>query len=513
VSESRRDGSAASEVVIRAATVEDWWRYRDIRLEALSSAPSAFGSTYSGEIDRSEELWRERTGNPRALLALAGDAVVGIAVGYDDPDEPAGSRALVSMFVTPAHRGTGLSTRLIDAIAADARDDDVRELVLWVTDGNDAARKRYEHSGFVATGHSQPLPRDPTLTEHRMTLDLSGAEPRAGTGAPETGVLTVGIDVGGTTVKAALVDSAAPSVLLARAVAASPEPGPDAGAAVLATAVALVEDLRRQAAGLDLPAPAAVGIAVPGVIDEPAGVAVFASAFGWSDEPVRDELSSRTGLPVAFGHDVRSAGLAEWRIGAGRGSENVLLVALGTGIGAAVVVDGRLLTAGGYAGQLGHIVVRPEGPICGCGQRGCVGMLASARAIHHRYAAASGRAVGDVDGAREVAALVAAGDPVAVGVWADAIGDLVVMLVAASTLLGPERLVLAGGPSDAGELLAGPVRERLAAALTYQRRPEVVVAQLGSDAGVLGSALAAAELSAGPVGASRTPAAGAGTGA
>jgi len=488
VSDSRRDPSAASEVTIRPATAEDWRRYRDIRLQALSSVPAAFGSTYSGEVDRTEELWRERAGNPRALLAFAGDLTVGIAVGYDDPDEPGGSRSLVSMFVAPGHRGTGLSTRLIDAVAAGARDDGAQELVLWVTDGNDAARKRYEYSGFVATGHTQPLPHDPTATEHRMALDLSVTELQA------TRVVTVGIDVGGTTIKAALVDAAAPSILLARAVAPSPEPGPDAGAAVLAAAVGLVGELRRQAADLGLPAPAAIGIAVPGIIDEPAGVAVFASAFGWSDEPVRDELSRRTGLPVAFGHDVRSAGLAEWRIGAGRGSENVLVVALGTGIGSAVVVDGRLLTAGGYAGQLGHIVVRPDGPLCGCGQRGCVGMLASARAIHQRYAAASGRAVTEVDGAREVAALVAAGDPVALGVWADAIADLVDMLVAVITVLGPRRLVLAGGPSDAGELLVAPVRDRLAAALTFQRRPEVVVAELGSDAGVLGSALAAADV-------------------
>lgn len=488
MSDSRRDPSAPSEVMIRAATAEDWKHYRDIRLAALSSAPSAFGSTYSGEFDRSEELWRERAGNPRALLAFADDAAVGIAVGYDDPDEPAGSRSLVSMFVAPAHRGTGLSTRLIDAVTARARDDGARELVLWVTEGNEAARRRYESSGFVTTGHTQPLPHDPTMLERRMTLDLSMTEPQA------MRVLTVGIDVGGTTVKAALVDAADPSVLLARAIAPSPEPGPDAGAAVLAAAVALVDDLRRQAADLGLPAPTAVGIAVPGIIDEPAGVAVFAAAFDWSDEPVRDELSRRTGLPIAFGHDVRSAGLAEWRIGAGRGSENVLVVALGTGIGAAVVVDGRLLTAGGYAGQLGHVVVAPAGPLCGCGQRGCVGMLASARAIHHRYAAASGRAVDGVDGAREVAALVAAGDPVAVEVWTEAIDALVEMLVAAITILGPRRLVLAGGPSDAGELLVAPVRDRLAAALTFQRRPDVVVAELGSDAGVLGSALAAADL-------------------
>jgi len=490
VSDSRRDQSAPSEVVVRSSTGQDWRHYRNLRLQALSSAPTAFGSTYSGEADRSEEFWRGRAGNPRAVLAFAGDVAVGIAVDYDDPDEPAGSRSLVSMFVAPGYRGTGLSTLLIDAVAAGARDDGAAELVLWVTEGNTAARKRYEHSGFVPTGHTQPLPHDPASTEHRMALDLSA------TTTPTTRVLTVGIDVGGTTIKAALVDAAGPSAVLARAVAASPEPGPDAGAAVLAAAAALVDELTQQAVDRGLPAPAAVGIAVPGIIDEPAGVAVFASAFGWADEPVRDELAGRTGLPVAFGHDVRSAGLAEWRIGAGRGSGNVLVVALGTGIGAAVVVDGRLLTAGGYAGQVGHIVVQPDGPLCGCGQRGCVGMLASARAIHQRYAAASGRAVADVDGAREVAALVAARDPVALTVWAAAIVDLVEMLVAVITVLGPSRLVLAGGPSDAGELLVAPVRDGLAAALTFQRRPEVVVAELGSDAGVLGSALAAADLAA-----------------
>src|SRR5664279_5385576 len=118
VSDSRRDPSVPSEVTIRPATAEDWRHYRYIRLEALSSAPTAFGSTYAGEVDRAEELWRGRAGNPRALLAFAGDVAVGIAVGFDDPDEPAGSRSLESMFVEPAYRGTGLSTRLIDAVAA-----------------------------------------------------------------------------------------------------------------------------------------------------------------------------------------------------------------------------------------------------------------------------------------------------------------------------------------------------------------------------------------------------------
>jgi len=219
---------------------------------------------------------------------------------------------------------------------------------------------------------------------------------------------------------------------------------------------------------------------------------VFAAAFGWLDEPVRDLLRSRTGLPVAFGHDVRSAGLAEWRLGAGEQAADLLVVALGTGIGAAVVVDGRMLAATGYAGQLGHVVVDPAGPACGCGQRGCVGVLASASAIARRYRQASGRAT--VDGSREVAELVAAGDPVAAQVWDAALDDLVTGLVMAVTMFGPSRLVLAGGLSQAGSVLSDPVTRKLADRLTFQRMPDVATARLGSDAGVLGSGLAAAEL-------------------
>jgi len=304
----------------------------------------------------------------------------------------------------------------------------------------------------------------------------------------------VGVDVGGTTVKAALVDPERPDVVLARAVLASPPDGPDAGDRVIGACATLVDQLRAAAAELRLDRPAAVGVAVPGIIDEPAGVAVYSSGFGWAGTPVRAQLGSRTDLPVAFGHDVRTAGLAEWRLGAGRGVADLLLVALGTGIGAAVVVDGAMLSARGYAGQLGHVVVDPDGPPCGCGQRGCASRLSSAKSIAERYAAATGRPPAEVDGSREVAERVRAGDAVAARVWADAMADLGTVLVSAVTLFGSERVVLAGGGSGAGDLLTAPIAEHLAAALTFQRHPEVVAAALGADAGMLGAGLRAAEL-------------------
>lgn len=317
----------------------------------------------------------------------------------------------------------------------------------------------------------------------------SGIEPVSPAG-PAASV--IGIDVGGTTVKAALIDPTRPATVLARVVAPAPPPGQGAGAAVIAACHQLTDQLRAAAKRLGAPAPTAVGVAVPGIIDEPAGVAVFAAAFGWRDEPVRDELAALVEAPVAFGHDVRTAGLAEWRLGAGAGADNLLVVSLGTGIGAALVVDGRLISASGYAGQLGHVVIDPAGPECGCGQRGCVGMLASASAIERRYRLAAGRT--DVDGAREVAQLVAVGDPVATVVWDAACADLTVMLVAAVTLLGPTRLVLAGGLSEAGRWLSEPIAVHLAAARMFAPMPEVVTATLGSNAGILGAGLLATKL-------------------
>ncbi|MGH3658559.1 MAG: ROK family protein, partial [Micromonosporaceae bacterium] len=171
----------------------------------------------------------------------------------------------------------------------------------------------------------------------------------------------IGVDVGGTRIKAALVDDA--GEILARGGCPTPERGdPEA---VLAAVAEVVEALRQdeRIGGL--------GVAVPGIIDEPRGVAVLAANLGWRDTPVRDLLAARTGLPVTLGHDVRSACVAEWQVGAGRGCSDLLLVTLGTGIGAGVVADGRLLRGGGYVGQLGHVVVDPDGAACGCGQRGC----------------------------------------------------------------------------------------------------------------------------------------------
>lgn len=292
-------------------------------------------------------------------------------------------------------------------------------------------------------------------------------------------MIVLGVDVGGTTIKALPVSVTEGGAEVLGEGERRPTPKDADG---------VLEAIAEIAGGFT--AAEAIGVAVPGIIDEPAGVAVTAAAFGWHNVPIRDWLTNRTGLPVALGHDVRAGGLAEWRLGASRGAENALLVMLGTGIGSCVVVDGRLLTGGGYAGQLGHTIADPDGPVCGCGQRGCLGMIASARAVARRYAERSGDA--EVTAARVVAERARAGDPVARAVWDEAVAALADGLVTAVTLFGPEVVVLGGGLALAGEQLIGPVTERLEAKLTFQRRPRVVAAELGDESGILGAALLAA---------------------
>src|SRR5262249_40459671 len=174
-----------------------------------------------------------------------------------------------------------------------------------------------------------------------------------------------------------------------------------------------------------------------GVIEAAAGVAAWSANLGFRDVPLRELVAGRLGLPAALGHDVRAGGLAEARLGAGRGDRHVLVIPIGTGIAAAHVVDG-VVFAGAHraAGEIGPIVVRPEGRACGCGLRGCLESIASASAVAHRYAAAEMIDIGrsgtnqgpetglyrptSIDSAR-VAELAAAGDPVARGVWRETI--------------------------------------------------------------------------------------------
>ncbi len=237
----------------------------------------------------------------------------------------------------------------------------------------------------------------------------------------------------------------------------------------------------------------AAGVAVPGIVDAERGVAVYAANLGWRDVPLRKLIGERLGgIPVALGHDVRTGGLAEGRIGAGRGADRFLFVPLGTGIAGAIGIRGTIEAgAHGYAGEIGHVVVRPDGPDCGCGQRGCLETLASASAVSRAWAAASGDPEAD---AADCAKAVASGDPAARRVWQNAVDALAAGLVTALTLLDPGTLIIGGGLAEAGETLFTPLRAAVEERVTFQKLPHIVPAALGDTAGCLGAGLLAWDL-------------------
>ena len=292
------------------------------------------------------------------------------------------------------------------------------------------------------------------------------------------------LDVGGTGMKCALV---APDGRVWHA-ERHPTEASRGPAAVVATICEVADGLvgKARADGLEA---LAVGVAVPGVVDEAAGVAVWSANVGFRDVPLRHLISERVGLPAAIGHDVRAGGVAEARLGAGSGERHVLFVAVGTGIAAAHVVDGKAFAgAHGAAGEVGHVIVRPGGPKCGCGARGCLESVASASAIGRRYAELSG--ITDA-AAFDVAARAAAGEPLATAVWKDAVEALADGLLTAQALYDAGIVVLGGGLAEAGEALLSPLRVALDQRITFHRMPQLTRAALGDSAGCLGAALLA----------------------
>lgn len=295
--------------------------------------------------------------------------------------------------------------------------------------------------------------------------------------------LVIGVDVGGTTVKAGLFDS--DGVEYRRSERPTPRHlGPDA---VIPTTLDAIVELRAQ-----VPQAArllAVGLVVPGVVDTQQGIAVYAANLGWQQLPLRQIVADAVGLPVILDHDVRAAGLAELELGAGQGLQEILFVALGTGVAAAVITRAQVSAgATGRAGELGHLPVFPEGEWCACGQRGCTETYASAAALSRRYSAASG--IADVP-AHDVISRAAAGDPLADGIFSDAITALGRALVSYVLLMDPELILIGGGMAAAGAVLLDPLTREVQAGLAWRTAPTISQGRFAGDAGRRGAGILA----------------------
>lgn len=313
----------------------------------------------------------------------------------------------------------------------------------------------------------------------------------------------VGIDLGGTKILTAIVS--AENHLLGRAKMATP--AQEGAAAILRTIVDSV-DTALADAGLARSDLAAAGVGSPGPLDAETGTILFSANLNVRGWPLGPELSQILGCPVLVQNDVRVGGYGEFRMGAGVGYRSLIAAFVGTGIGGCVILDGRVVTgATGNAGELGHIVVKAGGPVCGCGARGCMEAFASRTAITRRVNKAIRKGLPTLLSDRvsrktgrlksgDLADAVAAGDHVAVKEVRRAAKYLGLGLGSLINVLGPEIVIIGGGVAGAlGESWIELVRDatRRQALVDPSGKIPIVSAGLGDDAGVLGAALMARE--------------------
>ena len=270
--------------------------------------------------------------------------------------------------------------------------------------------------------------------------------------------------------------------------------------------VEAVEEIRAAAPDVE-----AVGFGIPALVDFRRGVSVWSNHLPIDDVPFRDLMSERLGLPVVVDNDANAAIFAEHRHGAAKGSDHALLVALGTGIGGGLVLDGRVYRgARGYGGELGHMVVDHDGEDCpgDCPGRGCLEVLASGRAIGRIGEAAAAQTPDTTLGRRLAAGLdipgglvtelAHDGDEQALDVLAEVGRRLGAGLCGLVNLFDPEVVVVGGGAVAGGDLLLGPARQVVAerALPPSAEVARIVPAHFGDESGMLGAALMALEGSA-----------------
>jgi len=304
----------------------------------------------------------------------------------------------------------------------------------------------------------------------------------------------IGIDIGGTKTLSAVVDPQ--GRVQARRRIETPQREPEAFVAVLG------EELNGllRAAGLQREEILGVGVGAPGPLDPRTGV-VFEppNLAGWRDVPLRDLLGRATGMAAFVENDANAAALGEAWVGAGVGARDLIYVTVSTGIGGGLIFNGELYHGvSGYAGEIGHMTVEPDGPICSCGRRGHLEAVAAGPAIARMAAEAvrAGRHThlcarpGDVLTAEAVAEAARAGDAVAREVYERAARYIGLALASLVNVLNPEMVIIGGGVSKVGDLLFGPVRA-VVRERAYGRAADaakIVPAALGDDAGVIGAA-------------------------
>jgi glucokinase len=315
----------------------------------------------------------------------------------------------------------------------------------------------------------------------------------------------VGCDLGGTNMRAAIVDVENGSILYQMSIPTLARDGHDA---VMKRMAGLFVQMIEWA-GMKKADIGGIGIGVPGVLDLEKGETLFLPNLPgtWPHVPLGDTIAKLTDLPVALLNDVRSITNGEWRFGAGRGVDTLVVFAVGTGIGGGLVINGQLhLGIGGTGGEVGHMTIDYNGPTCGCGNKGCLEAYASGPAIAAMgmKAVAQGLTtrIGEIceyDLNRISPELIAraaeTGDEIAIEIYERAGFYLGIAAANVCVAVGPRRIIIGGGVSQAGDRLLDPIRRALRERVTVMPvdQVEVVQSQLGNNAGMIGAACWAAK--------------------
>jgi glucokinase len=310
----------------------------------------------------------------------------------------------------------------------------------------------------------------------------------------------IGCDLGGTNLRAAIVDVETGEILGSKSIPTLAKEGHDA---VIQRISVLIHEIIREA-GMQKDEIGGVGIGVPGMLDLEKGEVLFLPNLPgtWPNVPLRERITKLTGLPTDLLNDVRAITYGELNFGAGRGAENMVVFAIGTGIGGGVVVNGQLhLGIGGTGGELGHLTIDFNGPKCGCGNYGCLEVYASGPAL----AAMGVKAVlqglttsiadlCEMDLSKITPELIAKaaneGDQIATEIFEKAGAYIGVAAANMCASIGPKKIVIAGGVAQAGDLLLDPIRKEIKQRVFIMpiEQVEIIQAELGDNAGVIGVA-------------------------
>lgn len=309
------------------------------------------------------------------------------------------------------------------------------------------------------------------------------------------GKLIVGVDLGGTQIRAALAD-AQDKIIQRVSQPTIADEGPEA-------VLGRIKEAIRRVLPAEIGKVGAIGFAAPGPLDPWKGIIMDAPNLpGWKNVSLKDLMEEEFGLPVFVGNDANLAALAEQRFGAGQGAADLIYITVSTGIGGGIIADNRLLLgAQGFAAEVGHQTIEAHGPRCNCGNIGCLEALAAGPAIARRArelikdgteTAITELVGGDLDRitAKEVNQAAQAGDPMAIEIFRQAGFYIGIGIVNLLHILNPSLIVIGGSVAKAGDLLFEPVRatvrERAMASYYWENTP-ILPATLGDDAGLLGA--------------------------